>query len=229
HAQAARIENLGIHARNVEDHLIRTEEDLALLEERAGPDRKRSGSDQAKWENPDDPVMGLISENSAVTPEVRGQLAEISDENPNLSFNSHTGVSKLDTDVLFDVGGTELKPGAEAVLAELVRVLNTPEGRDLNVLVVGHTDDRLIAKKPVREEYPNNFHLSARRALAVSDRLRKLGLASERMGVAGFGPHQPVAPNRTDEDRRKNRRVELFVMAADVPVIGWTETTPGLY
>ena len=63
----------------------------------------------------------------------------------------------------------------------------------------------------------------------VRDALRRLGLEPERMGVAGFGPHQPVAPNLTGEDRQKNRRVELFVMAPEVPVIGWTETTPNLY
>ena len=31
------------------------------------------------------------------------------------------------------------------------------------------------------------------------------------------------------ELRAANRRVELFVMAPDVPLIGWTETTPTLY
>ena len=64
---------------------------------------------------------------------------------------------------------------------------------------------------------------------AVSDALRRLGLEPERMGVAGCGLHQPVAPNLTGEDRAKNRRVELFVMAPEVPVVGWTESTPTLY
>jgi len=229
HAQTARIENLEVHSRNVEDHLIRAEEDLAMLEERAGLDRKQLAGDEAEPNELREQGTDPIAAQSELAAEVRGRLARVSDENPNLHFDRHSGVSKLDTDVLFDDGRAELKPGADEVLAELVRVLNTPKGRDLNILVVGHTDDRLIAKKPVREDCPNNFHLSVRRALAVSDRLRELGLASGRMGVAGFGPHQPVASNRTDEDREKNRRVELFVMAADVPVIGWTETTPGLY
>jgi flagellar motor protein MotB len=49
------------------------------------------------------------------------------------------------------------------------------------------------------------------------------------MIVIGAGPHQPIAPNTSEENRRKNRRVELFVTAPEVPVIGWTETVPSLY
>ncbi len=228
-AQESRIQNLQTHSRNVEDQLMRAEEDLALLDERLGLDRRQLVNYQSERDQLHAQVMGLIRGYSAPTPEARSRLAQISEENAGLRFDPQTGVSKFDTDVLFDVGHAELKPGAEQVLRDLVRVLNSPEAEGLKVLVVGHTDDRLIAAQPVREEYPNNFHLSARRALAVSDELRRLGLTPERMGVAGFGPHQPVAPNMTDEDRVKNRRVELFVMAPNVPVVGWTETTPSLY
>ncbi len=63
----------------------------------------------------------------------------------------------------------------------------------------------------------------------VADTLRNLGLAQERMLIMGVGPDQPVAPSASEEDRRKNRRVEIFVMGPDVPVIGWTDSTPSLY
>jgi len=229
HAQAARIENLEVHSRNIEDQLMRAEEDLALLEERAGLDRKQLANYQAERDQLHEQFMGLIHGRSQLAPEVRGRLAEISERYPSLRFDPSTGVSKLDTDILFDEGQAELKPGAEEVLTDLSRLLASPDARDLKLFVVGHADDRLIAGKPVREKYPNNFHLSAHRALVVCDELRRLGLEAERVGVAGFGSHQPVAPNVTEEDRRKNRRVELFVMAPDVPLIGWTETTPTLY
>jgi len=63
----------------------------------------------------------------------------------------------------------------------------------------------------------------------VCEHLKALGVAEERLGVAGFGAHQPVAPNLNSKDRQKNRRVEVFVMAPEVPIIGWAETTPSLY
>jgi chemotaxis protein MotB len=174
-------------------------------------------------------IHGTAPWPEGVPPEISAQLAQISRQFPSLQFDPQTGISKLDTDVLFDFGSAQLKPGAEDVLKTFARVMNAPEARDLRILVAGHTDDRQIGKKPARDQYRNNFHLSAERALAVSEKLTALGLDDTRVGVAGFGPHQPIAPNISDRDRQKNRRVEIFVMAPDVPVIGWTETISTVY
>ena len=229
HAQVARIQNLEVHCRNVEDQLMRAEEDLALLEDQLGLDRTKLENYRAERDQLQAQFTGLIAGRSPLAPEVSGRLAEISQRYPELRFDPNTGVSKLETDILFDDGRAELKPGAEEVLRELAQLLASPDAADLKVLVVGHTDDRLIGTKPVRDKYPNNFYLSAHRALTVCDVLRSQGLDAGRIGLAGFGSHQPVAPNMTEDDRRKNRRAELFVMAPDVPLIGWTETTPTLY
>lgn len=228
-AQEARIENLQVHARNIEDQLMRTEQQLALLEEQQGLQQKQLANYQHERDQLHAQFQSLIDRRSRISPELSGRLAQISQRYPSLRFDPQTGISKLDVDILFDTGTAELKPGAESVLGELVRVMNTPEARDLKVMIVGHTDDRRVVKKPARDKYRNNFHLSAARALAVADQLSRLGLAEERLAVAGFGPHQPIAPNVTPSDRQKNRRVELFVLAPEVPVIGWTETIPSVY
>ena len=81
----------------------------------------------------------------------------------------------------------------------------------------------------MRERFASNFHLSTARALAVADQLRRQGLSERRIGVAGFGPHQPVAPTPQPGHRQKNRRVEIFVMAPDVPVVGWTDSGSSVY
>ncbi len=97
-------------------------------------------------------------------------------------------------------------------------------------MVVGHTDSQRIVGVSMRDKYPNNFHLSTARALAVADVLRGQGLSDQRIGIAGFGAHQPVADNQSPVDRQKNRRVEIFVMPRDVPVVGWGEgRQDGLY
>ena len=228
-AQLAEIENLKIHSRNIEDKLIRAEEELALMEEQVGLDRKQLVNYQRERAELHAQFKGLINGRVSIPPDVSRQLGELSERYPDLQFDPVTGISKLDTDVLFDSGQAELKPSAERMLEELARVLKSPEAGDLKIMVVGHTDNQRIAKKPAREKFPNNFHLSTARALAVADLMRQRGLDEQRLGVAGFGPHQPIAPNVTPQDRRKNRRVEIFVMNRDVPVVGWTESTPSVY
>lgn len=223
------LENLAIHGRNTEDKLARAEQDLALLEERLGLDAGRLANFRLERDQLHDHLQGMFDSRSSLSAQAQARLNEISDRYDRLDFDLRLGVAKLSTDVLFGAGEAELQPGAEELLRELAGVLNRPETRDLKVLVVGHTDDRLVARRPARDLFTDNFDLSTARANAVGSVLRELGLSEERIGEVGFGPHQPVAPNVSTADRRKNRRVEIFVMAPDVPVIGWTESTPNLY
>ncbi|MCD4727523.1 MAG: OmpA family protein [Pirellulales bacterium] len=228
-AQLAEIENRRRHDRTLEDRLIRGEKQLALLQERADLDRKQLESYRREREGLYEQFQGLAFGRGRLPPELSRQLVELAKRHPSLQFDPETGVSKLDTDILFDSGEAVLKPGAERLLDDLVRVLRSPAAGDLKIMVAGHTDNQLIAGRMVREKYPNNFHLSTARALAVVDRMKRAGLPVHRMGVAGFGPCQPIAPNATARDRQKNRRVEIFVMASDVPVVGWTESIPSVY
>ena len=201
-AQLAEIENLKIHSRHVEDQLIRAEEDLARLEQKAGGKFAR----------------GRVPEG------LSGRLAELAAPLSEPAIRSERpGISKLDTDLLFDSGDADLKPGADRILREFADIFQSPEARELKIMVVGHADALGIKGREVRERYPNNWHLSAGRALAVADRLRKAGIPEERMGVAGFGQFQPISPNDTAESRQKNRRVEIFVLGPETPVVGWTE------
>jgi len=228
-AQLVEIENLKVHSRNVENQLMRAEQDLALLEKRGEQDRQRLASYERERTELHDQFQGLVRGRTRVPGGVTKQLTELAQRYPSLRFDPATGIGRLDTDILFDSGQAELKPGATGVLQELVRLLKSPEAAELRIMVVGHTDDRRIAGKAVREQFPTNFHLSTARALAVAEALRKAGLGEERIGVAGFSQHQPMAPNVSAVDRQKNRRVEIFVMCPDVPVVGWTDSVPSVY
>ena len=230
-AQLELIENVKVHCRNTENQLIHTEEDLALLEERVGLTKTQLANYQRERDALHEQMQGLMGGGvrARIPQEVTDQLAELSRRYPSLRFDPATGIAKLDTDILFDSGQADLKPGAQELIAELVRVLKSPAAADLKVMVIGHTDDRQMAKKPARDIFPNNFHLSTARALAVADLMRRTGLPEQRLGIAGVGSHEPVAPNATAQDRQKNRRVEIFVMAPDVPVVGWTDSMPTVY
>ncbi|MEE3219820.1 MAG: flagellar motor protein MotB, partial [Planctomycetota bacterium] len=71
--------------------------------------------------------------------------------------------------------------------------------------------------------------LGAARALAVSDFLRVRGVDEQRMGIASYSKYQPIVENSLPGNRQKNRRVEIFIIAPDVPVVGWTESFTNVY
>jgi chemotaxis protein MotB len=228
HAQLVEIENLKTHSKQVEDQLIHAEQDLITSQQKSDLRQNRLGPPQGDA----DPLhrdFQSMAYGRRLPDAVRQQLIGLSQRCPSLHFDPETGISKLDTDVLFDSGQAELKPAAQQMLLELAQILQLTEAKDLKVMVVGHTDNQRITGGAAREKFGNNFHLSTARALAVADLLRSQGLTDHRIGVAGFGPHQPVVANDSPSDRQKNRRVEIFVMAPDVPVVGWSESSPSPY
>jgi OOP family OmpA-OmpF porin len=71
----------------------------------------------------------------------------------------------------------------------------------LKLHVEGHTDNVGDAA--------SNKRLSEARAKSVMDAIVQAGVAAERLEAAGFGQERPVADNRSEEGRARNRRVEL--------------------
>lgn len=207
-SQLAEIQNLKIHTRNVEDKLINSERELAQLDQRGGRQPLAASGMPA----------GMSS-----------RLAALAERYPGLQFDPQTGISKLDSDVLFDSGDAALKPGADRVLNEIAEIFTAPEGRELKLMVVGHADSQGIKGQELRNRYPSNWHLSAGRALTVADWLRQSGIPENRMGVAGFGQFQPIASNDSDDTRSRNRRVEIYVLGPETPVVGWADTSGHFY
>lgn len=228
-AQLAEIQNLREHGRSLENRVIRSEKQVALLQERASLDQKQLDDFRRERETLYSQFKSMAFGGGRLPAELGQQFAELSRRYPGLQFDSDTGVSKLDSDILFDSGEAELKPGAEQMLADLVQVLKSPAATNLKIMIAGHTDNQSIVGRDTRDKYPDNFHLSTARALAVAKIMKRSGLPEHRLGVAGFGAYQPVASNSTAQDRQKNRRVEIFVMSPETPVIGWSESTPSVY
>lgn len=155
--------------------------------------------------------------------DVQFKLGDFARRHPDfVEVDPRAGSSKFHSDVLFPSGEAELSPQAEPVLREFADILQDPAARALKIMVVGHTDTQRIAKDTTRTRHETNWHLSAHRAVAVTRFLQQAGVEPERMGVVGYGPHQPLALDSSPDSLARNRRVEIYVLAPDVPLIGQT-------
>lgn len=105
--------------------------------------------------------------------------------------------------VLFDSNSSELRTEGLAVLSDVAAPLGVYlDAHGALIMVSGFTDD-----VPRREG--DNWQLSAERAMTVVRALIAAGLPQDRVFGAGFGETHPVAPNDSDENRARNRRVEI--------------------
>jgi outer membrane protein OmpA-like peptidoglycan-associated protein len=77
-------------------------------------------------------------------------------------------------------------------------LVNNP---DIEVEISGHTDSRGSNQK--------NQVLSEQRANAVKDWLVSKGINPNRITTIGYGEDKPIAPNDSEENMRKNRRIEF--------------------
>lgn len=100
----------------------------------------------------------------------------------------------------FDFNKADIKPESGPQLAEMAKFLTThPSSK---VFVVGHTDNQ--------GKLDYNIALSLKRAQAVVGALQShYRISAQRMVARGCGPLAPIAENRDDAGRAKNRRVEL--------------------
>ncbi len=106
----------------------------------------------------------------------------------------------LSDQATFDFDSSELRPAARSTLNELVDAIREG-GLVSTIQVVGHTCDIGTA------EY--NQGLSERRARSVVDYLATRGIETEEVEWEGRGLHAPRYPNDSEENRSRNRRVEI--------------------
>ncbi|GAB3989339.1 hypothetical protein GCM10028807_14030 [Spirosoma daeguense] len=105
--------------------------------------------------------------------------------------------------VYFDQSSYVLRPESYPQLNKLVKTLvTTPK---LVIEIAGHTDN-------VGDRRLNQL-LSENRAKVIRNYLVRSGIIEDRLKASGYGDANPAAPNDSEENKRKNRRVEFVVLA----------------
>jgi outer membrane protein OmpA-like peptidoglycan-associated protein len=102
-------------------------------------------------------------------------------------------------DIHFATGKAEILAESRPIIDEIVSLLK--KRPKLRVGVEGHTDN---TGTPV-----TNKTLSEERAKAVAADVAAAGINANRLDAVGYGQERPIADNRTEEGRAKNRRVEI--------------------
>jgi len=95
-----------------------------------------------------------------------------------------------------------LKPTATQTERDALNTLKAKK-----ILLVGHTDDTGSSQQ--------NADLSERRARAVAVIFQEQGITTDQLFFQGAGETLPVADNRTDAGRARNRRVEIVDLSDD--------------
>lgn len=109
----------------------------------------------------------------------------------------------IDEKVQFEHDKATILPASFGLLNEVVKVIKD-NAQIKKILVEGHAS--------ADGDKNHNLKLSDERAHAVMDYLVKNGVAKERLSAKGFGSSEPIADNKTEEGREKNRRVEFTIV-----------------
>lgn len=99
----------------------------------------------------------------------------------------------------FDTDSDVIRPDSLPAVDEIAKLLTTDPS--LRLKVEGHTDTDGDAS--------HNKQLSLARAQSVIKAIAARRIDTNRLHPVGVGPERPLADNKTDEGKARNRRVEL--------------------
>ncbi len=144
---------------------------------------------------------------AAIAGELRSAMsALIGEDLVEIQQNQHWVEVTMKSKMLFESGSARLSRQALQSLRKVTRVIKPLSN---SIHVEGYTDNRPIDTLL----FPSNWELSAARAASVVHLFARLGVAPSRLAAIGYGEHQPVADNATEEGRSTNRRIALVILA----------------
>ncbi len=184
-------------------NLARLTEKLAAEKDAMAAERDAVKADRDKVAAERDAVAAereaIKKERDELAGMLKGALSSVAE-----TTETARGVVVSLSGILFDVGKATLKPASQLSVAKLAGILMVFP--NLNLSIEGYTDSTGSSEL--------NMRLSMDRARAVYEFLMTQGISNSRMKYQGFGPENPVAPNDSETNRSKNRRVEVVLTQA---------------
>lgn len=126
-----------------------------------------------------------------------------------VSYNTDYVKLTIEGEILFDTGKATLKPEAGTILDLIDQMMIDKGYEDCKLQIEGHTDNGNMSTV----QFPNNWYLSAARAIAVGTYfISNLDFDPAMIACIGYGENLPVASNDTAQGRAQNRRIEIKIM-----------------
>ena len=110
--------------------------------------------------------------------------------------------------VLFSSGSSDLSKRGKRILAKVSKALIDSD--NLKIIIEGHTDNIPITGK-LRNKYKSNWELSSTRSLNVLHYMAEQKIPDHRLESRALGSTKPIASNKNEQDRSKNRRIEILL------------------
>lgn len=115
-------------------------------------------------------------------------------------------VLEVDESILFDSGKAEIKEDSIHVLDTVAKII---QETDNEIVAEGNTDNVPVSNA----KYKSNWELSTERSLSIVRYLiENKNINPNRISLKGYGEYNPIVPNDSDENRAKNRRVDILVV-----------------
>ncbi len=147
------------------------------------------------------PVVSSPMKTSATAPvAIRAVATPVAVLKPVVPFEKGKPIAL--PNIYFDQSSPILRPESYPELNQLADVLKASPS--LQIEIRGHTDNQ--------GDFDLNVKLSRDRCQAIVDYLVNNGISKIRLKAVGRGPIDAVAPNNSEENRKKNRRVEFVVL-----------------
>ena len=160
-----------------------------------------SNGEVREWKGEDQGEITIVRENQEEEKKMEeeavkeiGTLGEVQ--------KADQGIKLIFSDILFDFNKVNLKSEIIPTLDKIIEILK--KYPKYEVRVEGHSDDRGA------EEYKQASALG--RSKVVANYLVSKGIDPNRVSYSGFSDKKPLVPNTSEENRSKNRRVEIYII-----------------
>ncbi|WP_156291255.1 flagellar motor protein MotB [Oceanobacillus salinisoli] len=189
-----------------------------ILEQNKGPGEVRPPSDveeDSKEEHEEEKEEEYVDEALLERRELESMQASINAYIAENNLEDDLGTTLTDegllvtilNDVFFDSGSAAVKSDGRLVAREISNFLYSDPPHQ--IVISGHADDVPVNNR----RFASNWELSVTRAVNFMTLVLENGnLDPTLFSAKGYGEYNPIVPNTSEENRAKNRRVEVLIL-----------------